>query len=321
MSRPQRIEYPNAYYHVMNRGAGSRKIFNNDEERVLFLAIIAEAHIQYNIEIHSYCLMSNHYHLLIKTPFSNLGRAMRHINGVYTQRYNRLNITDGPLFRGRYKSILIDSDAYLLQLSKYIHLNPLEARMVDDLSDYKWSSYQAYIGNCARPSWLFQSEIYGQLTAAANKGHRYRLFMSDIKLNDKIRNFFGKERTSPILGDEAFINSLNPLNQSEEIPREDRLFNRPTINKIIEDTASEFFLEIESIILSQKGRGRKNMPRKVAMYISKKIYDYRLKEIAEAFGLAHYGAVANAISIVTTKLIEHPELGLKLNAIIKRLDP
>ena len=140
MSRPQRIEYANAYYHVMNRGAGRRRIFNNDQERAHFLTIISDAHIQFNIGIHSYCLMPNHYHLLIKTPSSNLGRAMRHINGVYTQRYNRLNQTDGPLFRGRYKSILIDSDSYLLHLSKYIHLNLLESRMVDDLSDYKWSS-------------------------------------------------------------------------------------------------------------------------------------------------------------------------------------
>ena len=84
--------------------------------------------------------MSNHYHLLVKTPEGNLSRAMRHINGVYTQRHNRMNNTDGPLFRGRYKSILIDSDSYLLHLSKYIHLNPLEAGMTDDLSKYNWSS-------------------------------------------------------------------------------------------------------------------------------------------------------------------------------------
>ncbi len=321
MSRPLRIEYANAYYHVMNRGAGRRKIFNNDEEHELFLTIISDAYLQYNIEIHAYCLMSNHYHLLVKTPSGNLGRAMRHINGVYTQRYNHLNKTDGPLFRGRYKSILVDSDAYLLHLSKYIHFNPLQARITNDLSNYKWSSYSAYIGNCLPPSWLFQSEIYGQLTTALNKQNSYRLFMNDMKLDDEIKSFFNKERASPILGSEAFISSLNLLNQSEEVPRVDRLSNRPTLEKVIEATAKEFSENIEFIIQPQKGRGCINIPRKVAMHIAKKIYDYRLKEIAEAFGLIHYGAVANAIFTLASKLIEQPEIVLKLNAIIKRLDP
>ena len=128
MSRPQRILYENAYYHVMNRGAGRRQIFHGREDREIFLQTLGEACHQFHVEIHAYCLMGNHYHLLIKTPQANLSRAMRHINGVYTQRYNRLNKTDGSLFRGRYKAILVDSDAYLLHLSKYIHLNPLSAR-------------------------------------------------------------------------------------------------------------------------------------------------------------------------------------------------
>jgi len=321
MSRPQRIEYANAYYHVMNRGAGRRKIFNNDQDRSLFLAIIADAHIQYNIEIHSYCLMTNHYHLLIKTPLGNLGRAMRHINGVYTQRYNRFNRTDGPLFRSRYKSILVDSDAYLLHLSKYIHLNPIEARVANELSEYKWSSYAAYIGNCLPPAWLFQSEIYGQLTMSANKKELYRLFMDDLKLNEGIKSFFAKERISPILGNDAFISCLQDLNQSEEIPRSDRLFNRPTIMHIIEETAREFSQNPEFILILQKGRGRKNIPRKIAMHIAKSIYDYRLKEIANAFGLSHYGAVAHAIYKLSSQLLDSPELVFKLKAIIKRLDP
>lgn len=141
MSRPQRIIYENAYYHIMNRGAGRRKIFNERVDREIFLQTLGEACQQFCIEVHAYCLMGNHYHLLIKTPQANLSRAMRHINGVYTQRYNRMNKTDSALFRGRYKAILVDSDAYLLHLSKYIHLNPLSARMVDSLEQYEWSSY------------------------------------------------------------------------------------------------------------------------------------------------------------------------------------
>lgn len=130
---------------------------------------------------------------------------MRHINGVYTQRYNRMNNTDGPLFRGRYKSILIDSDSYLLHLSKYIHLNPLEARIVDDLSQYRWSSYNSYIGDCSPPSWLIRSDIYGQLTTLCVTHLAYQLFMSDKYLDKKITNFYGKKRYSPVLGTESLL--------------------------------------------------------------------------------------------------------------------
>ena len=105
--------------------------------------------------------MTNHFHLLLNIPEGNLQRAMRHVGGLYTQRYNRLTKTDGSLFRGRYKAILVDSDEYLLHLSQYIHRNPLEANMVDDLERYAWSSYPAYIGKAPSQPWHYQDEVYG----------------------------------------------------------------------------------------------------------------------------------------------------------------
>ena len=97
--------------------------------RIVFLNLLSEIHRRYRVEIHCYCLMDNHYHLLIRTPLANLSRAMRHLDGIYTQRFNRQTRTDGPLFRGRYKSILVECDNYLLQLSRYIHLNPVQAKI------------------------------------------------------------------------------------------------------------------------------------------------------------------------------------------------
>ena len=138
MPRPARIEYENAFYHVMNRGRGRKTIFKEKEHYLAFLETVEEASNRFQSIVHAYCLMGNHYHLLIETPLANLGRVMRHINGVYTQRYNRLKKTDGPLFRGRYKAILVDRDAYLLQLTRYIHRNPLEMKrpLVDALAAY-----------------------------------------------------------------------------------------------------------------------------------------------------------------------------------------
>lgn len=294
MSRPLRIEYANALYHVMNRGAGRKPIFYNDIQRELFLSVLSEAHLQFNIQIFSYCLMTNHYHLLIKTPLPNLSRAMRYINGVYTQRYNRMNCTDGPLFRGRYKAILVDSDIYFLHLSKYIHLNPLEANMIDNLSQYEWSSYRAYIGQSDRQKWLFQTEIYNQLNCTSDHAQKYQFFVEEQELDKKVKQFYSKERLNPVLGGDSFILSLPSLNSSTEIARVDRMINKPTIRKIVENTAFEFNTNSDSIIYHKKGRGNKNIPRKISMYIAHKRYDYHLNEIAAFFELKHYGGVASS---------------------------
>ena len=126
MSRPLRIEYADAWDHVMNRGGRYDAIFEDKNDYSAFSELLKEAIDIFHIKVAAFCLMQNHYHLLIQTPEGNISRSMRHINGVYTQRYNRLKRTDGSLFRGRYKAILVDSDAYLLHLSRYIHRNPIE---------------------------------------------------------------------------------------------------------------------------------------------------------------------------------------------------
>ena len=152
MPRPLRLEFEDAFYHVMSRARGRQTVFHSPEYYHAFLDCMAQARERFAAEIHAYCLMGNHYHLLIKTPLANLSRVMRHINGVYTQRYNRLKHTDGPLFRGRYKAIVVDADAYLLQVTRYIHRNPIETKspLVKSLEHYPWSSYLAYLGKAGR---------------------------------------------------------------------------------------------------------------------------------------------------------------------------
>lgn len=139
MSRPLRIAYPEAWYHIMNRSQRSEAIFTEKEDFRVFTALLEETAEMWNIRISAYCLMPNHYHLLLQTPDGNISRGMRHINGVYTQRFNRKHGIDGPLFRGRYKSILIGADNHLLQLVRYIHRNPFRAGLVDALGDYPWT--------------------------------------------------------------------------------------------------------------------------------------------------------------------------------------
>jgi putative transposase len=321
MTRPQRIEFENAYYHVMNRGAGRDNIFHDDVDRKNFLNVIDEAYERFGLEVHTYCLMDNHYHLLIKTPRANLSRIMRHINGVYTQRYNRKRKTDGALFRGRYKAILVDSDAYLLHLSKYIHLNPVSANLVESLEEYAWSSYLSYIGKGIAPSWLYQSEVYGQVSHLSEKAEAYLMFMNNQNICKSLLRFYNKQRLFPVLGDDSFINKLKLTNLPEETPRQDRVTQRPTITRILTEVANAFEVQVNTLLELKKGRGRKNTPRKIAMYIAQKHSDYRLKEIAGVFGLAHYGGVSNAIYSVSEDLKEDGALLKMLNSIIKRFDP
>ncbi len=146
MSRPLRLEFAGALYHVTARGNDKKPIYLEDVDFELFLALLSEVCQRFNWVIHAYCLMTNHYHLLVETPDGNLSRGMRHLNGVYTQRFNSRHERVGHLFQGRYKAILVDKDSYLLELCRYVVLNPVRAKMVDKPEDWRWSSYLVTIG-------------------------------------------------------------------------------------------------------------------------------------------------------------------------------
>ena len=154
MARPLRIEYPGAYYHVTSRGNEQKDVFKSQRDREKFLDYLKSATMRYGAVIHAFCLMSNHYHLLMETPEGNLSRIMRHINGAYTTYFNVKRKRAGHLFQGRYKAILIEADDYLAELSRYIHLNPVRVGMVERPEQYQWSSYQSYTGQCKHPEWL-----------------------------------------------------------------------------------------------------------------------------------------------------------------------
>ena len=154
MSRPLRVEYAGAYYHVINRGNNQEKIFLNDRDKEKFLEYLAKANHRFSMIIHTYCLMSNHFHLLVETAEQNLSMAMQWINVSYATYFNRKRGRHGHLSQGRFKAILIDADQYLKHLSRYIHLNPVRAKMVPMPSKYQWSSYAAFIGKLKAPPFL-----------------------------------------------------------------------------------------------------------------------------------------------------------------------
>ena len=155
MSRPLRLEFPGALYHITSRGDGREDIYRTDGDRRLFLAVLADVCERFNWWGHAYCrLMTNHYHLLIETPDANLSKGMRQLNGVYTQRFDQVYGRCGHVFQGRYKAILVQKETYLKELARYIVLNPVRAQMVGEAQDWPWSSFRATTGEGPSPGWL-----------------------------------------------------------------------------------------------------------------------------------------------------------------------
>lgn len=294
MPRPLRIEYENAYYHVMNRGAGRKNIFHGNDYYHAFLECLAEASDRFDLKIHAYCLMSNHYHLLVQTPNANLGRVMRHINGVYTQRHNRLKNTDGPLFRGRYKAILIDADAYLLPLSRYIHRNPIETKqpLVKQLEEFPWSSYPAYINASVTPDWLSQDMVYDIL----GKKQRYAGYCAFVEqgVDDEILTMYNRNNYPSVIGSDKFKHWLyeDKLLAFETEDRVAKIKPNVTMKDVIAQVAKVYKQPEEELRRVTRGRIEGLESRKIAMYLCQRIAGAKLDEIANSFGLTHRGSVS-----------------------------
>ncbi|MEE9153608.1 MAG: transposase [candidate division NC10 bacterium] len=321
MSRPLRIEYSGAWYHVMNRGAGRRTIFRSDRDRYTFLSLLGDITAIFGVELHAYCLMANHYHLLIHTPRANLSRAMRHLNGVYTQAYNRSYRTDGPLFRGRFKAILVDADNYLAQLSRYIHLNPVMGGVATSAHRDTWSSYPAYLGHDSPPVWLQLQPTLGLFGERGSRS-RYQAFVEQ-GVDEEIRTFYSQERLSPVLGREDFQRSLarhrKAKQRDPEIPEAKRLGPRPSLAVIAQAIAQHFGIERSDLYRESRGRGNTNAPRAVAMALSRRPAGYSLKEIAEALRVSHYSSISVAIRRLRDRLDTDRQLAKTVDRIRKSL--
>lgn len=274
MSRPLRIEFSGALYHVTSRGDGQKNIYLNHQDRQDFMSIIGDVCGRFNWTVHAYCLMDNHYHLLIETPDGNLSHGMRQLNGVFTQRFNRNHTRVGHVFQGRYKAIIVQKDAYLLELSRYIVLNPVRARMVRAAKDWPWSSYRSTCGVIAPPGWLDTDWVLSAFAKQRKKAiERYREFVTQ-----------GKNQPSPweslsnqiFLGDEQFVNNMQAklsLDQPlDDIPKA----QKRKIPKPLDYFSSTANDRNTSIIAAYQSGG------------------YSMKEVGEHFGL-HYSSVSKII--------------------------
>jgi REP element-mobilizing transposase RayT len=305
----------------MNRGASGRAICRSARDRHTFLALLGDMAATFSVEVHAYCLMRNHYHLLLHTPHGNLSQALRHLNGVYTQRYNRAYGTDGPLFRGRFKAVLVDADTYLAALSRYIHLNPVTAGVVTRPGHYRWSSYPAYRGDVTPPGWLHLQPTLG-IFGPRDARRQYQTFVEQ-GLDEEIRTFYSKGRLSPVLGGEDFLRALarhrKARQRDPEVPEAKRLLPRPSLASIARATAAHFRVEAKSLYRESRGRGKANVPRAVAMALSRRPGGYPLKEIAQVFRVGNYASVSVAIRRLRDRLGEDRALARALATLRRSL--
>jgi len=280
MSRPLRIEFPGALYHVTSRGNARRKVFLHDSDREAFLVTLAWVVERFKWICHAYCLMDNHFHLMIETPEANLSRGMRQLNGVYTQRFNRRHRKVGHLFQGRFKSILVERDSYLLELARYVVLNPVRAKMVKTADDYAWSSYRATMGFVPAVAGLSTEWLLAQFAKTkAVARQRYQAFVQA-----------GMSQPSPwkelkgqvLLGSEAFVEKILPqLKVTEmvaEVPKRQRHLHRPGLKGML------------SRLDSREARNQ-------AMASAHIEHGYTLAEIGREVGL-HYATVSRIVKSV-----------------------
>ena len=235
MARPIRIEYPGAVYHVASRGNARQDVFYDDEDREKFLEKLTSVKERYGLIIHAYCLMNNHYHIVVETPRGNLSKGMQRLNGDYTQDYNRRHERVGHLFQGRYKAVLIEKESHLLEVTRYVVLNPVRAKMVKTPAEWKWSSYKATAGMEAAPEFLFEDWILGRFCKKkAEAQRRYRQFVGR-GIRKKGSPFDGVA-AQIVLGSGGFLESCKDMLKSKgdikEHPRYQRKMVRPVLEKI-----------------------------------------------------------------------------------------
>lgn len=276
MARPLRLELAGGLYHVTSRGNARGEIYLDDDDRLNWLELFNDVCSRFNWICHGYCLMSNHYHVIVETVEGNLSQGMRQLNGVYTQVFNRRHRRVGHVFQGRYKAILVEKDSYLLELSRYVILNPVRARMVNDVADWPWSSYRATVNQASSLKCLQVDWVLSQFSS--DRAQAIVSYKNFVRAGIGLPPVWEELKNQIFLGSQAFVDKLQSQIPAEsgdltEIPKAQR---RP-LGKPLSDYVEAF------------------PNAKDGMKKAFESGDYTLQQIAHAFGV-HYSTVSRAIS-------------------------
>ena len=287
MSRPLRIQQPGLWHHVMNRGMERRAVCIDDDDAEAFLALVAEAGERWKVWCHAACLMGNHYHLLLHDEGGSLGRAMRHIDGVFTQFFNRRRKRDGPLMRGRYRSRVVERESYLLEVVRYIHINPVEAGIVKRAGDYPWSSHRWYL-EARAPGWLRREEVFERFGGGAKGKAAFDAFVHE-RIPEEVRSALRAKRWAAVVGSGAFV-----AGWKEQIRGSGRHADREVAEarraaalsvEVVTRRACEVF-GCERDEFRGGTRGMRRRERELAILACRQYTDAGNAELGRAFGVA-----------------------------------
>ena len=315
MSRPLRIEYPDAWYHVMNRGRQGESVFRKQNDYHIFIELLKETVDMWNLRVGAYCLIPNHYHLLIQTPDANLSRCMRHLNGVYTQRFNRNHLFDGQLFRGRYKAILVEGDSYLLELVRYVHRNPFAAGLVKVIDKYPWSSHQGYLSDAKKWNWLYKDFILSLFSNEKAVSRKiYKDFVSK-EIPEEINRIFGRKNLPSALGSKNFLNwvkdSFFLRKRHKDVPESKSL--SPDAARIKEEVCRSYGVSRDALYISR--RGISNEPRNVAIYLLRTLRGDNLEEIGRDFNINRFSSASSVVERMKGRVSKNRQLRKRVEEI------
>ena len=321
MSRPLRVEYPGAFYHVMNRSIGGVRIFADKRESERFLDNLSKSVERFALVIHAFCLMPTHYHLLVQINEANLSSAIQWLNVSYAAYFNKKHERKGHLFQGRFKAILVDGDEYIKELSRYIHLNPVQAGMVEEKPYlYPWSSYSYFIGRSKGPDWLNTDWTLGCFAENKKAAEKiYREFVEGAQL-DSIKNPLDDVVEGFVLGDSNFVEWVKDAflrdRKSDEIPQLKHLLPRPSVETVINEICRTLGTEEDKI--RQRGPKR-NIGRDLAIYLARECTGLSCKELGGVFGGISGAAITMKCKGVTSKLEEDVKLKKKVEKMRERI--
>ena len=324
MARPLRIQYENAYYRVTCRGNYGQAIFSNDPDRSSFLDLLERSSDIYRTEILAYVLMSNHFHLFVKTPLGNLQEFMRHFNISYTSYYNWKHGRRGHLYQGRYKSFLVDADNYLQEVSRYIHLNPMRVKLRSQmkwdekrkyLKNYPWSSYGGYISQGRRRGFVDVEEVLAYWGGDTERGRRrYEEFVME-GMSGGIPNPLERGRGHGIIGTSDFIEKIKDQHiqsatESRELPAVKKILAQVEPERIMRVICEAFNVEREELLK----KGYKGVARGVLMEMLYRYGGMKQREIGGLMGIDY-----SAVSVMRKRLTALQGKDRRLSALIERL--
>lgn len=317
MASIKRISFAGAWYHVMNRGISRQNIYYRKKDKLHFLNLIGEMSLKYKVEVHAFCLMDNHFHLMVRTPEPNISQAVHFLESAYVNRLNSVLDREGPLFKGRFHAILVDDDNYLTHLSRYIHLNPSKAAMVSKAQYYRWSSYQAYLGLCTANKWLYTETVMAYFD---NDRAEYQDFVETAQ-NVELDNFYSKKHIPLMLGTEQFRKKVKrivdqlPINQQD--PAWPFLKDRYTCDQVCQSVMK--VLGVSKAVIFAVNHRVPNVAKLIFMMICREKTGLRNREIADYLNIKSASSVPSAVARMKVLLSENDELSNKLDLCLTEL--